>query len=358
MSTNQVGGETADGSTTGSRAGGPTDLRAYVYVVLMILFGSTTAAAARYIVRELPPVWVPIVRFGVAGLVLFPVVADRKVLLGIFRRDWPLLIVAAAMCVPINQGFFLNAARLGPTSHVGLFYATSPLVVLLLAWTLKLENPDAGRLWGVLSSVAGVCIIGLGSLWSSGGPSAETRATMLADLLLVGAVLSWGAYLTVSKPLVMRHGSLPTLTVTFLVGSLLDLPIALTSSPTIPRLAQVTPTAWTALAILTLIITPVNLACQNLAMRRLDASQVANFSNVSPVLTVVWGAWLFGESISPSLVVGGALTLAGVFWTGLSRPQRVPARKPASSLAGFGHRERPLKVSRVQSAPSPSSAPG
>ena len=122
---------------------------------------------------------------------------------------------------------------------------------------------------------------------------------------------------------------MPVLTATFLVGALLDLPVALIASPAIPPLSQVTPTAWIALAVLTLFITPVNLACQNLAMRRLDASQVANFSNVSPILTVVWGAWLFGESITASLVIGGTLTLAGVYWTGWSRPQPSPrSRRP------------------------------
>lgn len=359
MSTSQVGaGEVTEGSRDGSGSGGPTDLRAYLYVLLMIVFGSTTAAAARYIVRELPPVWVPVARFGIAGLVLLPVVADRKILARIFRRDWPLLFVAAAMCVPINQGFFLNAARLGPTSHVGLFYATSPLVVLLLAWTMRLERPDLRRLRGVLASVAGVCIIGVGGLWHGGGPPSEARATMLADLLLIGAVLSWGGYLTVSKPLVMRHGSLPVLTATFLFGALLDLPIAVGASPAIPHLSQVTPTAWTALAVLTLVITPVNLACQNLAMRRLDASQVANYSNVSPVLTVVWGAWLFNESITASLVVGGALTLAGVFWTGLSRPQRSTDCESRPTLAELGRCDRATRAARAQPAPSASSAAG
>src|SRR5262249_59409505 len=86
-----------------------------------------------------------------------------------------------------------------------------------------------------------------------------------------------------------------------------------------PSLSLVSSWAWLALAFLTLFITPINLACQNLALRSLDASQVANFSNVSPILTVCWGSWLFGEAITLSLVAGGALTLAGVFWTGLAR---------------------------------------
>jgi drug/metabolite transporter (DMT)-like permease len=210
----------------------------------------------------------------------------------------------------------------------------------------------------VLASVAGVCLIGIGSVWHGGSPPAETRATMLADLLLIGAVLSWGGYLTVSKPLVMRHGSLPVLTATFLVGALLDLPIAMIASPTIPDLSRITPAAWIALAILTLIITPVNLACQNLAMRRLDASQVANFSNVSPILTVVWGAWLFGESITTTLIAGGALTLAGVFWTGLSRPQCSAVTEGLRSVVERRLGGRPVEVAAAQPAPSASSAAG
>ena len=294
------------------------DYRAYAYVALMVIFGSTTAAAARFIVRDLPVVWVPVVRFGVGGICLLLVIRDLGVLTRIFRRDWFLLLIGAVLCVPVNQGFFLNAARLGPTSHVGLFYATCPLVVLLLAWTMRLERPDLSRLWGVLASVLGVVIIGVGSALHGVGSHAETQAVMMADLLLIGAVLSWGGYLTVSKPLIMRHGSIPVLAATFLAGSLLDVPIALIASPRLPSFSLVSTQAWIALAFLSIVITPVNLSCQNLALRQLDASQVANFSNASPILTVVWGAVLFGEALSPSLIIGGALTLAGVLWTGRS----------------------------------------
>ncbi len=315
-------GEPTSGTTGVPPQDNEADLRAFIYVALMVILGSTTAAAARYIVRELPVVWVPVVRFGVAGIALLAVVGKVGAMARIFRRDGWLLLASAALAVPINQGFFLNAARLGPTSHVGLFYATCPLVVLFLAWAMRLEPPDLGRLWGVLASVVGVVIIGVGSAWNPGGAPAESQAVVMADLLLIGAVISWGGYLTVSKPLIMRHGSLPVLTATFLVGALLDFPIALLSSPQIPDFSQVTSTAWIALAFLTLFITPVNLACQNLALRRLDASQVANFSNVSPILTVVWGALLFAEAMSPSLILGGTLTLAGVIWTGRSRPRR------------------------------------
>jgi drug/metabolite transporter (DMT)-like permease len=305
------------------------DLRGYFYLALMVLFGSTTSPFAKVAVSELPVGILPILRFGVATLCLIPFLADRGALGRLLRGDWPRLAAVAALCVPINQGFFLNAARLGPNSHVGLFYAICPLIVWVLAWLLGHERLDLGRLWGVLTSIAGVAVILLGNLWGGhGGSAAETRNVLLADLLLVGAVFSWGAYLTLSKPLILRHGALPVLAGTFLVGCLLQVPIALVTLPSwLPTLGQASTRAWTSLAILALLITPLNLALQNLSLRRLDASQVATFSNVAPVLTVLWGVLFFHEALPPALIVGGALTLGGIVWT--SRPRA----RPASTIA-------------------------
>ncbi len=141
-----------------------------------------------------------------------------------------------------------------------------------------------------------------------------------------------GRYLTLSKPLVARYGALPTLAGTFLVGCLLEIPIALITLPGwLPMLARASSAAWTSFAILAILVTPLNLALQNLSLRRLDASQVATFSNAAPVLTVVWGVWFFHEALSPALLVGGLLTLGGVIWTSLpSTAPRRPAPEPAS----------------------------
>lgn len=310
------------------------DLGAYVALVMMVLIGSSTATAAKFAVRELPVSLLPLVRFGGAGLCLLPVVWRHQGLRRLLREDGGRLVLGAALCVPINQTFFLNGTRLTPTSHVALIYAACPLVVLLLAWALGQERLVLDRLVGIAASVAGVVVIGLGSLWQGGTAG---RDAVWGDLLLVGAVMSWGAYLAVNKPLVARHGALPVLAATFLVGTLLHLPVALATLPRVPALGSASPAAWRGLAYLTLVVTVLGLAFQNQALRRLDASEVATFGNASPLLTVLWGVWLFGESVTPPLVAGGVLTLAGILWT--CRPARrppepapLPDRVPAEPL--------------------------
>ena len=325
---------------TGEAPATARDQRAYLYLALMVVIGSSTATAAKFAVRELPIGVIPLVRFGGAGLCLLPLAWRGGGLGRLFRDDFPRLVAASAFCVPINQAFFLSGTRLAPTSHVGLIYAACPLIVLLLARALGQEPRIPGRLAGVLASVSGVAVIGLGNLWQGGQAGANA---LLGDLLLIGAVGSWGAYLTVNKPLLARHGAITVLAGTFLVGSLLDLPIAaallgLGSGPR--ELGAISPAAWWGLAHLTLVVSLFGLACQNQALRRLDASQVATVGNAAPLLTVIWGIWLLGETVTPALILGGALTLGGILWSSRPRPRSVIEREaiplplPAGTLAG------------------------
>jgi drug/metabolite transporter (DMT)-like permease len=293
-----------------------------VILGVMVVIGSSTATAAKFAVADLPIPLLPVFRFGVAGLALLPWLGGVKAIRKMLRKDLGLLLAAAALAVPVNQGFFLNGTRLAPTTHVGLIYASCPLVVLGLALLLRQERLDTARLAGIGASVAGAAVIAYGSLLQR-GTGAEGAATLTGDLLLLGAVTSWGGYVTLNKRLVGRHPSIAVLGVTFLIGAILSLPAALWTAPRwLPTLADTRPQAWSGLLYLTLVASVLGLACQSLALRRLDASHLAAVGNLSPVLTVFWGVWLLGEAMTPSLAVGGALSLAGVAVAGRAMGSR------------------------------------
>ena len=310
------------------------DWTAYVFLVLMVVIGSTTAISAKLALTELPLPLVPLVRFGVAGLCLFPFALRGGALTRMLREDRGRVLASGLFCVGLNQLFFLTGARLAPTTHVGLIYATNPLFVLLMACAIGQERLRADRLVGIVASVLGVAVIGLGSL--KGEASVEASRAILGDLLLVGAVVTWGAYMTISRPLIRAYGAIPALTGTFLVGSLLDLPVSLLfldwDGVALPlglgAIGQASTVAWLGLAHLTLIVTVFALGFQNLAMTRLDASEVATFGNVAPILTVLWGYLFLGEAVTPFLVVGGVLTIGGILWT--IRPRKPSPGNPES----------------------------
>lgn len=304
------------------------DPGAAVFLILMVLIGSTTATAAKFPVKDVPLGLLPLLRFGLAGLLLAPIAWRGGSLRRMLTESPMRLLAASAFCIPINQFFFLAGTRMAPTSHVGVIYATCPLVVLLLASALGQERLVARRLAGVALSVAGVVVIGAGNLAGQGRADLET---LRGDLLLIGAVVSWGVYLTANKPLVAKYGSLPTLAGTFLVGTLLQLPIAAATFRGFEPLRSVPLSAWMGVFYLAIVVTIFGLFCQNQALRKLDASQVATVGNAAPILTIVWGIWLLGEDLGASLIVGASLTLAGILWA--SRPVRQSIPEPIPEMA-------------------------
>jgi drug/metabolite transporter (DMT)-like permease len=330
----------ADGEASGGRLRWEAD--AYLYLALMVLIGSSTASAAKIAVRELPIGMMPVLRFGVAGLCLLPLIRSGGALRRMLREDTARLLAAAALCVPINQPLFLYGTLLSPTTHVGLIYAACPLVVLAMALSLRQERAAPSRLAGIAACVLGVLVVGIDNLWRL---TSENAAQMRGDLLLVGAVVSWGAYLTVSKPLVDRHGAFAALAGTFLVGSLLDLPFAAVTMSSWPAVGSASAAAWSSLVYLTLFQSVLGLACQNQALRRLDASQVAAVGNGAPLLTVLWGVWFLREPFTPALALGGFLTVLGIVW--ISRPIRGRAAGVVSDdSSGLGSSATPDALAR------------
>lgn len=288
-------------------------------MVLTILFGSTGGPAAKIALRELPMAWMPTIRFGGAGLVLLLLLWPRRAQIWrMMTRDWPLVLLSAALCVPVNQFCFLNGTKLSSISHVGVFYAACPLVVFLLAWLTGLERMRMNRAIGITLSVGGVGLIGWTSL--AHAQAVGDASSFWGDILLVFAVLSWGGYLVVSKPLVCRHGALPVLFGTFTAGALLNVPWSLSQIETVHGFATASWTSWAAFGYIFVFTTLLVLSLQNVAMRRLDASQVTALGNMSPILSIVWAALFFGDALTPELVVGATLTVGGAIWA--NRPER------------------------------------
>ena len=190
----------------------------------MVLFGSTTSPFAKVAVSELPVGILPLFAVRLRGALPDP----------FHRRPGRPLAAAPRRLAPAGAGRGLlradQSGLLPQRGPAGAELARRASSMRSARWSSgswrgcwATRSSTSRRLWGVLASIAGVVVIGLGNLWGGhGGSPAETRNVMLADLLLVGAVLSWGAYLTLSKPLILRHGALPVLAGTFLMGCLLS----------------------------------------------------------------------------------------------------------------------------------------
>jgi drug/metabolite transporter (DMT)-like permease len=276
-------------------------------MLLHSIISAGTYLAAKRALGELSPWEVALVRFVLASLCFGALLLVRR--MRIPSRDLLGLAVLGVVAVPLNQGFFLAGLARTTPSHAALLYALTPIFVFLLArWALG-EPATPAKLGGIGLAFSGVLVV-----LSTGGPGLAAGGTLQGDLLVLLAVIAWAVFSVGGKRYAERYGALVTTGVAVIFGTLSYLPVGLVLSHA-DAFGRVSPAGWGSVAYLVLVTSVLSYLLYYWALRRAEASRVAVWSNLQPVLTAPLAWAVLGDPIGPGLVVGGAMVLSGVLLT-------------------------------------------
>jgi len=300
--------------------------RVFALLLFITFIGGTTPVAARFAVETLPPMTIAWCRFGTAGVLLWLTLRIRGRLLSIERRHWPLIAGLGLLCGPINQIGFLGGVKLANASHAGLFYALGPVLVFWLSVALRRERYNGLMLIAAVLAFAGAACI----ILSSKKAATDSGGNMLlGDLLLALAILSWSLFIVLSKPLIRTVGALPTLTIVFIVGTVLHTPLVLID---VGRL-DFAVVKWQSLAgfgYITLITSFVNYLLIYLVIAKYEATRAMIVMNGHFLVTVAVEKLLWDEPL-PSLIVLGAGLIVGAIALDVVRGWRRAVVKQAAA---------------------------
>jgi drug/metabolite transporter (DMT)-like permease len=227
-----------------------------------------------------------------------------------------LLVVSAALGIPVQ--FLLQFHGLARTtvSHASLMVGAIPVLLAAAAALFAGERLDRIGWLALCGSTVGAGLIVLGG---SRGPAAHGGPTLTGDLMVVASLITSLAWILLSKKLMQTHSPVVVTAYTILSGTAmlavwvlgpwLMSPLTHSGAPP-PPLAQVSPTAWMALAISGLFCTAITTFLWNWGIHHVPASRAGVFLNIEPALGSWLGVKLLGEHLGPYAWVGGGLILA------------------------------------------------
>jgi drug/metabolite transporter (DMT)-like permease len=237
-------------------------------------------------------------------------------------RDWGRIGLYAFFGVVVNQVCFIEGLSRTTATHSALLNSTIPVETLLVACLLGHESLTLRRALSVLVALAGVLLL------IHPERSAFGSATLAGDLITLVNGASYAVFLVISKRYLARAD---TLAVTALMLALGTLGIAVIGLPDLVRLdaAAVPAGDWGLMAGIVLLPTAGAYLLNNWALARVEASLVALFIYLQPVLATALAVWWLGESPGMDAIAGGALIFLGVAMA----LRRAPA-SPAAPLPG------------------------
>ncbi len=260
-------------------------------------------------------------RYIFALLIWMAVLWQRKKHFYIARRDWKQFLLLT-LVEPVGYFIFeTTGVRYTSPASVSLIIATIPVFSTLFALFLLKEKTTWAGIAGIVLSITGVYFI-----VSLQQASQLAPRPLLGSLLTLGAAMSAGIYNVLCRRLSRTYSPLTISYYQTVIATVVFLPLALVE--TFLR-AETHLDGFILGNVLYLALGCSVLAYYllNYTLSRLHASQVAVFSNLIPVVTILGSWFAYGELLKSAQLFGAVLIISGIYLTyvrGTEKPPAIP----------------------------------
>lgn len=221
-------------------------------------------------------------------------------------REWRLHLVQALLGMVAYTLFLYSALESTSPVTASVITALNPAVIAIAAVIVLHERIRRLGVMGIVVSFAGVLIVIL-----TGQGLEEGLGFAPGDLLMLGAISVWTAYVITSRRLTTPP--ITATTVQAAMSAVLLVPVvAVLGAPGIA--AGPSAGAWWGLVWIVVFPSALAYLFWNIAVGTLGASKTGVFLNLLPVFTAVI-ALAFGDVLTIGQLVGGAIVLGGVYLT-------------------------------------------
>jgi drug/metabolite transporter (DMT)-like permease len=293
------------------------------FAIIYFVWGSTFLFI-RIGVREVPPFLLAAIRFLVAGLVLYIWMlahGERSPT----TRQWTSASVLAILIFVLDYGLLFWAEQRVPSGLAAVMLATIPVFMALSEIILLRTQRLTVRLTlALLIGIAGVAVLVSRSLNLGGAPI----DTMGAVALIIAAI-SWSVASALSRKLPLPSSKVMSSGAQMLAGGVfLTVTAAALGEFRNFHPATVSRQAWLSLLYLIVAGSIIGFTAYVWLLHHESPTKVGTYAYVNPVVAVILGYFLGGESLSLRSVLGTLFVLISVIII-----TTTPSKKPTPPLS-------------------------
>jgi drug/metabolite transporter (DMT)-like permease len=277
------------------------------FAIIYFVWGSTFLAI-RVGVHEVPPLLFAAMRFLVAGVVLFlwMIAKGERLPSG---RQWVSVILLAFLIFVVDYGLLFWAEQRVPSGIAAVMMATIPVFIALSEIAILGTQRLSIRLaLALLIGIGGVVVLMSRSL-NLGGAAIDT----VGALALIGGSISWSVASVLTRKLPLPTSKVMSSGSQMLAGGvMLTLTAAAFGEFRDFHPAAVSREAWFSLIYLIVFGSIVGFTAYVWLIHHESPTKVGTYAYVNPVVAVVVGYFLGGESLGLRTILGTLFVLVSV----------------------------------------------
>lgn len=286
----------------------------YFVLLIQLLLSGGNYIIANAATQTIPPANLTFLRTVISASVYILYLFYARLPFKYRGRELVLLIFLSLLSVSLNQFVFLWGIKYTTATEGALFYALTPIFVMLLSRKYLKEKITTMKIVGTVTAFTGVVVVILskGSLGENGFHLVISH--LKGDLLISVAVIAWAIYTTLGRKLIIGHGAINATVFTALIGTVMFAPVGVWSSIGY-KYSALSGGQWIEVLYLSLGTSIAGYVLWYYALGKIEASKVAVFTNGQPVVTAILAYIFLNQGVTISFAVGALITIAGVILT-------------------------------------------
>jgi putative membrane protein PagO len=272
------------------------------YLGACLVWGSTWMAI-KIGLKGAPPLTSIAVRMTIAALIVVAILRLRGIALPAERRFVRIGVFLGFFHIVLPYTLVYYGEQHIPSGLAAVLYAAMPLVVALIARFMLGERLTPRKTFGITAGIAGVLVIFSDSLRIGSGQALGAAA-------VVGSMLAASMGSVATKRWAYGYHPVASLLIPFSVGAAATWLLALVLEW--PVSLHFDATTWATIIYLAAAGSVTAFTLFFFVIQHLDVTVVSYQTFIIPVIAVILGWAVLGETISARVALGAAMILGGV----------------------------------------------
>ncbi|MDD5302278.1 MAG: DMT family transporter [Elusimicrobia bacterium] len=282
----------------------------YLLIAVSNILGGSTYAVAAAALKSFPEKDLILLRMALCAALFVPLAwRGRGRLARATRGDWARMLAVGLFgyALPLSLGTY--GVKMSSATSASLLIGMEPVMIVLLSAVFLGEALTGLKILSLVLGLSGAMLIAFQGLPTLSGAFSDR---LKGDLILAAHGCCWALYSVLGKSALKRVAPLDFTAVTSIIGFLGVAAWALPGASPSSWGAVPLP-AWLATAYLAVAGGFLAVILWNVALKKVEASKVANFIFLQPVVGVLLGVGLQGDPLTRWSMAGGALVLGGMY---------------------------------------------
>ncbi len=282
----------------------------YALIALSNVLGGSTYAVTTAALKGFPEKDLIVLRMALCAALFAPLVwRGRERLARASRGDWWRILGVGTLGYALPLALGTYGVKLSSATSASLLVGIEPVTIVLLSAVFLGEALTPLKISSLIFGLSGAMLIAF-----QGPPTLSGAFTdrLKGDLILALHGSCWALYSVLGKSALKRVDPLDFTAITSVIGFF---GVAAWGAPGLEAAAwtKVPAAAWASMAYLAVAGGFLAVILWNVALKSVEASKVANFIFLQPVVGVLLGVFLQGDPFTGWSMAGGALVVAGMW---------------------------------------------